>query len=1178
MHMYKIKNIMSKLIIIFSIITMLFSGKSYATEVIRDENGKATVVVTVEDAANATSGFAKNFNSYYGSETEYGYGNSYDGEKIEEKYQFNESSFIEFVIHNSLGTDYQGEISLNTLIISPGDKYEYILGGNTPGVALDKEKVKAEVLPGDLLFGVGGESVAIYVGGDIIYSAPGDANTALHQISLYPENGETRTDFNNYCAVARITESAAHELVASNVTTLFMQNDDDDKYNKYYGTTEGRYVGSYSFNLGDWLFNGFVGFLDYLIGILFYIVKAPFLGWANIVENWINDNINLISGISFTDVSDITISEEGYTPDARDVRLLKRVNVEDIIYNNVPLLDIDIFDVGLSKYQNEYITISEDSILYKLKDNIAAWYFGIRNISIVGMLLVLVYLGIRLAISVTGEKKARYKQMLVAWATSFAAIFFIHFFMIIAIECNNVLIDWFKDQNLMVTNGLSLYETIRTRAYAIKLSESLPATFMYITLVYFLIKFLFVYIRRYFTVNILALMAPVMCVKNAIDKISKGKSGTMSAWMYDFALNVLLQSLHAIIYTVYMSQAYTFSTQSVAGFVLALIFMNYIFKAEALFIRIFRFDDAKSLRDVKEGRNYITDGFKAAVGIGYYSIGITKFGFGFVRNTTKVVDFAGQGVLQAGADIINKVSKGKFDIDIAEIDEKRQKERREMLNDAIQDLTGQRSLRLDLENLKDSDPILYLNAKNILDTNKKLKSTAYSRSLKNGVNSVKNMFALLTGTAAIVVDPKVGISAFTTTLLNIGDSANRKTRYGHRTGKQIAGKVGRIGADFVTLGAYGTLANNLKSNNEQLQKIAKTENQLNDMRKADTLAVEIEKQTKELEANILPEDKDTFEEIKRQMIKSSLDSVLYGKNIKSAVKDYMFKNNLTKINSSDIEGIMREFNLSGIEKDIKSLTKTEEYKIESLLKEAEELKEVVNNAAKEVSEEESDKKAKEKLKASEQKLERTEKKIEKVKKELEVIKQIHKKLQQDPELADGLYIDIKEAIREYKYDNKSENGGINYLVDSDVDKVIEKYKKEKYVGKARVEAKIEKENSKHKRQKEQPVKKEKENVTNIFLDAIAEEGGRKKNIEEIRDKVEAEFNRKANKTTTIGKHNMFVAGKTKEIFENNPEMYDLAKKMRELKTLNEKHQNKYGESLVSMGRYSGYKKKGGNKK
>ena len=48
----------------------------------------------------------------------------------------------------------------------------------------------------------------------------------------------------------------------------------------------------------------------------------------------------------------------------------------------------------------------------KLQSSISTWYKTLRLIAIVGLLSVLVYVGIRILISSTGQEKAKYKKML----------------------------------------------------------------------------------------------------------------------------------------------------------------------------------------------------------------------------------------------------------------------------------------------------------------------------------------------------------------------------------------------------------------------------------------------------------------------------------------------------------------------------------------------------------------------------------------------------------------------------------------------------------------------------------------------------------------------------------------------------------------------------------------------
>ena len=99
--------------------------------------------------------------------------------------------------------------------------------------------------------------------------------------------------------------------------------------------------------------------------------------------------------------------------------------MEDIIFSGrkttnskqqVNLLDANFFD-----FSN---TTSE---MHTVKEQVAKWYFILRNIAIGLSLLVLIYVGIRMAISAIAEEKARYKSMIKDWVIGFVLLFTLHF-------------------------------------------------------------------------------------------------------------------------------------------------------------------------------------------------------------------------------------------------------------------------------------------------------------------------------------------------------------------------------------------------------------------------------------------------------------------------------------------------------------------------------------------------------------------------------------------------------------------------------------------------------------------------------------------------------------------------------------------------------------------------------
>ncbi len=104
-----------------------------------------------------------------------------------------------------------------------------------------------------------------------------------------------------------------------------------------------------------------------------------------------------------------------------------QISPELIFANEVQLLDANF--ISRIKGANEYIVpIKDNSILVTLRNLISGWYVTLRTIAIIGLLSVLIYIGIRIIISSTGEK-AKYKERLMDWIIAFCLLFFMHYIM-----------------------------------------------------------------------------------------------------------------------------------------------------------------------------------------------------------------------------------------------------------------------------------------------------------------------------------------------------------------------------------------------------------------------------------------------------------------------------------------------------------------------------------------------------------------------------------------------------------------------------------------------------------------------------------------------------------------------------------------------------------------------------
>ena len=257
--------------------------------------------------------------------------------------------------------------------------------------------------------------------------------------------------------------------------------------------------------------------------------------------------------------------------------------IEDIVYNRVPALDVNVFSPTAGGK-----TVEDGSIIKFIRDMVARWYVSFRNLSIIAVAILIVYTGIKMSLSTIAEQKAQYKKQLIGWIESLAAVLAIHFIIIFLMYANQAFIDLLQ----ATTSGeASVYNTIKTRAYDLRFSVGMPAAIMYIALILIWLRFLWTYAKRFFQTIILIIIAPFVGVKVAWD-MSNGR-GTIAFrnWFYELWTNVFIQSVHALGYTVLMHIAMNLALKSIAGFILALVFMHMILEFDDVFMNIFRFGD-----------------------------------------------------------------------------------------------------------------------------------------------------------------------------------------------------------------------------------------------------------------------------------------------------------------------------------------------------------------------------------------------------------------------------------------------------------------------------------------------------------------------------------------------------------------------------------------------------------
>ena len=451
---------------------------------------------------------------------------------------------------------------------------------------------------------------------------------------------------------------------------------------------------------GKWIIKMLAEILDYLIGILTFGIRVVIVGWTAIVERvFIDGVVNAVTGVTDERVDDwkpttdeegnplpspgeetIEIGqgeekpyqigqegEEGYVSEGVvavgnvggkiDLNPSSKANitVENIVYNKVPILDVNFFNFESAGGS----VVDKDGIIYLLKTNVAMWYYIFRVMAITVMLLVLIYCGIKMALTTVAEKKAVYKQMLIDWLIGFFLVFAIGFIIYFIIDVNETFISWVipKQEN---GEEIMLYETIRSKAYELKATSGFTGMIMYIVMVYYAVRFLIVYFKRYLTATILALMGPFMAVSYAIEKVNKGGRGAAKKygdWLRDFSYTILMQSMHALIYTIFITTILKLTEVSLVGIVISFMFLGFMLKVDPIFRKIFGLTGGKNTG-------------KLAIGDIGGQIAIAKAGGGAVKRVAK-----GYGNFAAGALKPVGAVAGKLSNKITDVNEQMEEER-----------------------------------------------------------------------------------------------------------------------------------------------------------------------------------------------------------------------------------------------------------------------------------------------------------------------------------------------------------------------------------------------------------------------------------------------------------------------------------------------------------------------
>ncbi len=288
---------------------------------------------------------------------------------------------------------------------------------------------------------------------------------------------------------------------------------------------------------------------------------------------------------------------------------------EKIFSGSVPALDINF--ISPKDWGDE--DLNKHSIANSLHETIASWYVAIRNLTVVGLMIVLVYVGIRMVLSSTASDKAKYKQMILDWLVAMCLVFFLHYIMAFTItvtdEITKALSGKEKDYGNKIpvviydsattdeSTGVVTYgsqiTSFRTdlmglARFQIQLNgagDKWLYTIIYLALVIYTVIFTWTYLKRVIMMAFLTLVSPLVALTYPIDKIGDGKAQAFNMWLKEYIFNALLQPFHLIIYTVFVGTAMDLA---VSNPIYAIVVLAFIKPAEKILRRFFGFEKAST--------------------------------------------------------------------------------------------------------------------------------------------------------------------------------------------------------------------------------------------------------------------------------------------------------------------------------------------------------------------------------------------------------------------------------------------------------------------------------------------------------------------------------------------------------------------------------------------------------
>ena len=184
------------------------------------------------------------------------------------------------------------------------------------------------------------------------------------------------------------------------------------------------------------------------------------------------------------------------------------------------MFDTDFFDIEKNK----------NDVNQAIKTSVATFYYIMRVFALVIQLAMLIYLGIRMAISTVASEMAKYKSMLKDWIVSMVLLFVTPYIIICINTISEALVAMFFSlktgagfEKSIISQTINLLNVINGWSYVAVIC-------MYLVMTFYQVKFFFMYLFRFLGMGFLIVISPLITITYSATKTQiAGKGGKAGA-------------------------------------------------------------------------------------------------------------------------------------------------------------------------------------------------------------------------------------------------------------------------------------------------------------------------------------------------------------------------------------------------------------------------------------------------------------------------------------------------------------------------------------------------------------------------------------------------------------------------------------------------------------------------